>query len=62
MTKYDLRLKLIHHPNPKRIIEDNFSQNYSWNDSESLYWNIINFLEIVRVNNLWNKLEKSFIL
>jgi hypothetical protein len=58
MTKKDLRIALINHPNPKRIIVDNFSYIYRWNVSESQYWNVIMFLELVRYNNLWNRLEK----
>lgn len=57
MTKMDIRLALIKHPNPSKII-DNFSDVYSWNDEESLFGNIILFLEVVRQNNLWDRLEK----
>ena len=58
MTKMDIRLALCNHPNPKRIIVDNFSYVYRWNNGESHYWNIIMFLELVRYNNLWHRLEK----
>ena len=58
MTKKDLRLALIKHPNPNRVIIDNFSDVYKWNDEESQYWNVIVFLEDVRQNNLWDRLEK----
>ena len=58
MTKKDLRLALIKHPNPNRVIIDNFSDVYRWNDEESQYWNVIVFLEDVRQNNLWDRLEK----
>lgn len=57
MTKMDIRLALIKQPNPSKII-DNFSDVYSWNDEESLFGNIILFLEVVRQNNLWDRLEK----
>jgi hypothetical protein len=57
MTKMDIRLALIKQPNPNKII-DNFSDVYSWNDEESLFGNIILFLEVVRENNLWDRLEK----
>lgn len=57
MTKKDIRLALCNHPNPNKII-DNFNDIYRWNNEESVYWNIIVFLEIVRQNNLWNRLEK----
>ena len=58
MTKKDIRLALCNHPNPKRIIVDNFSYVYRWNNGESEYWNIIMFLELVRYNNLWHRLER----
>lgn len=58
MTKMDIRLALINHPNPSKIIIDNFNDVYKWNDEESHYWNIIVFLEDVRQNNLWDRLEK----
>ena len=57
MKKIDIRLALCKHPNPNKII-DNFNDIYRWNNEESNYWNIIVFLEIVRQNNLWNRLEK----
>ena len=56
MTKMDIRIALINHPNPKRIIVDNFSDVYNWNADESHYWNIIVFLEVVRQNKLWDRL------
>ena len=59
MTKKDLRIALIKHPNPSKIIIDNFSDVYRWNVAESQYWNIIVFLEDVRQNNLWDRLEKA---
>lgn len=59
MTKKDLRLALINHANPNKIIIDNFSDVYKWNAAESHYWNIIVFLEDVRQNNLWDRLEKA---
>ena len=58
MTKMDLRLALIRHPNPNRIIVDNFSDVYEWNAEEALFGNIVLFLEVVRQNNLWDRLEK----
>lgn len=58
MTKMDIRLALCSHPNPKRIIVDNFSDVYEWNAEESLFGNIVLFLEVVRQNKLWDKLEK----
>lgn len=58
LTKKDIRIKFIRHPNPNRIIVDNFSDVYRWNEAESQYWNIIVFLEVVRQNNLWDRLEK----
>lgn len=58
MTKFDLRIALINHPNPKRIIVDNFSDVYNWNADESHYWNIIVFLEVVRQNKLWDRLDE----
>lgn len=57
MTKKDIRLALCKRPNPNKII-DNFNDIYRWNNEESDYWNIIVFLEIVRQNNLWDRLEK----
>ena len=57
--KMDIRIALFKHPNPNRIIIDNFSDVYKWNVAESQYWNIIVFLEDVRQNNLWDKLEKA---
>ena len=58
MTKMDIRLALCSHPNPKRIIVYNFSDVYKWNDEEALFGNIVMFLEVVRQNNLWDRLEK----
>ena len=59
MTKKEIRLALIKHPNPNRIIIGNFNDVYKWTVSESQYWNVIVFLEVVRQNNLWDRLEKS---
>ena len=36
MIKMDLRLLLCNHPDPKRIIVDNFSDVYKWNNEELL--------------------------
>ena len=58
MNKMDLRIALCKHPDPNRIIINNFSDVYRWNDEESLFGNIVMFLEVVRQNNLWDKLEK----
>ena len=58
MTKMDIRLALCKHPNPNRIIINNFSDVYRWNVAESHYWNVIVFLEVVRQNNLLDRLEK----
>ena len=60
--KMDLRLALCSHHNPKRIIVDNFSDVYSWNYEESLFGNIVLFLEVVRQNNLWDRLDKFVII
>ena len=54
----DLRIALCNHPNPKRIIVYNFSDVYEWNNEESLYWNVVVFLEVVRQNNLWDRLDE----
>ena len=62
MTKMDIRLALCSHPNPKRIIVDNFNDVYKWNDQESLFGNIVLFLEVVRQNNLWDRLDKFVII
>lgn len=62
MNKMDIRLALCSHPNPKRIIVDNFSDVYGWNDEESLFGNIVLFLEVVRQNNLWDRLDKFVII
>ena len=59
MTKIDIRLALCRHPNPNRIIVDNFSDVYKWNDEEALFGTILMFLEVVRQNNLWDRLEKA---
>ena len=53
----EIRLKLINHPNPPKIIIDNFSDVYTWNYEEEEYWNVIDFLEVVRANKLWDNLE-----
>lgn len=58
MNKMDIRLALCKHPNPKRIIVDNFSYVYRWNNGVSLFGNIVLFLELVRYNNLWDRLKK----
>ena len=58
ITLRTLRSALCSHPNPKRIIVDNFSDVYEWNAEEALFGNIVLFLEVVRQNNLWDKLEK----
>ena len=57
----DLRIALCKHPDPNRIIIDNFSDVYRWNDEESLFGNIVMFLEVVRQNNLWDRLEKLLV-
>ena len=62
MTKMDIRLALCKHPNPNRIIIDSFSDVYKWNDEESLFGNIVLFLEVVRQNNLWDRLDKFVII
>lgn len=54
----DLRIALCNHPNPRRII-DSFNDVYRWNDEEALFGNIVLFLEVVRQNNLWYRLEKA---
>lgn len=59
MTKRYLRLALINHANPRRIIEQHFCDIFSYNENESQYWNVINFLEVVRLNKLWGDLEKA---
>ena len=61
MTKMDIRLALCKHPNPKRII-DSFNDVYRWNSEERLFWNIVLFLEVVRQNNLWDRLDKFVII
>lgn len=61
MNKMDLRIALCNHPDPKRIIVDNFSYIYRWNNGESLFGNIVLFLELVRYNNLWDRLEKLLV-
>ena len=61
MTKMDIRLALCKHPNPNRIIIDSFSDVYRWNVAESSFGNIVLFLELVRQNNLWDKLEKLLV-
>ena len=53
--KMDIRLALIKHPNSKRII-DSFNDVYKWNDEESLFGDIVLFLEVVRQNNIWDRL------
>ena len=58
MTKKELRVKLIGHPNPKKIVIDNFDDIYEWNTFSSQYYNLVMFLEVVREQNLWDKLEK----
>lgn len=58
LTKRDIRIQFINHPNPRRIIEENYSEYFKYNEAESLYFNIVNFLEVVRINNLWDSLEK----
>lgn len=58
MTKRELRILFINHPAAKEIIETHFYDVFSYVDNESLYWNQINFLETIRVKNLWDKLKK----
>ena len=60
MTKKEIRHALIKQHNPSKMIDiiDNFSDVYSWNDEESPFGNVILFLEVVRQNNLWDRLEK----
>ena len=57
----DTRLALCTHPDPSKIIGD-FSDVYTWNDEESLFGNIVLFLEVVRQNNLWDRLDKFVII
>ena len=58
LTKREIRLEFINHPNSRGIIEDNFSEYYKYDEELSLYNNIVCFLEVVRVNKLWNSLTK----
>lgn len=55
ITKRDIRIKLIQHANPKSIIEL-FNDRYKYDGEKSQYTNVIDFLEFVRNNNLWNEL------
>lgn len=59
MTKKELRISFINHPASKEIIETHFYDIFSYIENESLYWNQINFLETIRVKNLWGELEKA---
>ena len=58
LTKKEIRIKFINHPNSQGIIQDYFSEYYKYDEELSLYNNIICFLEIVRVNKLWDSLIK----
>ena len=58
LTKKEIRLKFINHPNPRGIIEEHFGDYYKYDEEVSLYYNSICFLEVVRVNNLWDNLTK----
>ena len=58
LTKKEIRIKFINHPNPRRIIKEHFEGYYKYDEEMSLYYNIICFLEVVRVNNLWDSLTK----
>ena len=58
LTKKEIRLKFINHPNSRGIIEDHFSEYYKYDEEQSLYYNIICFLEIVRTKGLWDNLTK----
>lgn len=58
LTKKEIRIKFINHPNSHGIIEEHFDDYYKYDEEMSLYYNIICFLEVVRVNNLWDSLIK----
>ena len=54
VSKRDVRLKFINSVKAKRIINEMDSHFYD--DNVSPYYNIMRFLEKVRVENLWGEL------
>lgn len=58
LTKKEIRVNFINHPNPRGIIEEYFGDHYKYDEEKSLYYNIICFLEVVRINCLWDNLTK----
>ena len=57
MTKKELRVAFVNHAGSRNIMETYFCDIFTYNENESLYWNQINFLEMIRLNNLWYDLE-----
>jgi hypothetical protein len=57
-TKKELRTAFVTHPGSRKIMETYFYDIFTFNEKESLYWNQINFLEIVREKELWDILKK----
>ena len=58
MTKKELRVAFVNHAGSRNIMETYFCDIFTYNENESLYWNQINFLEVVRENELWDVLRK----
>ena len=59
LTKKEIRIKFINHPNSRGIIEEHFGDYYKYDEEMSLYYNTICFLEIVRTKGLWDNLIKA---
>ena len=59
LTKNDIRIRFVDHPNSRGIIEEHFNDYYKYDEELSLYSNQICFLEEVRIKNLWDNLIKA---
>ena len=57
MTKKELRVAFVNHAGSRKIMETYFYDIFTYIENESLYWNQINFLEMIRLKNLWYDLE-----
>lgn len=56
ISKREVRIAFTQYPHAKNIIQELGEKLYHYDDNQSLYFNIMRFLEIVRQYNLWGEL------
>lgn len=56
ISKRDVRIAFTQYPNAKVVIQEIGKELYHYDNSQPLYFNIIHFLEIVRIHDLWGEL------